>query len=124
MIDNFNKAKKILGKGIPIVAVNGCCYGCDDNPDKGAYFKYCGQRFWQFISDDENLYIEIIEPLGFKAQEKNEEFLKEYAQIINKFTLEFGHKFCGSNGAISWDRIVQLNSGKKKKANYEKRMDE
>ncbi len=21
------------------------------NPDKGDYFKYCGQRFWEFISE-------------------------------------------------------------------------
>jgi len=32
-----------------IVAVNGCCYGRDNRPDKGDYLKYCGQRFWEFI---------------------------------------------------------------------------
>ena len=26
---------------LSVVAVNGCCYGRDSNPDKGAYFKYC-----------------------------------------------------------------------------------
>lgn len=53
-----------------IVAINGCCYGQDKNPDKGDYFKYCGQRFWEFISGNEELYIQIIEPLGTKAKEK------------------------------------------------------
>ena len=29
----------------------------DRNPDKGEYFKYCGQEFWNFISGEKNLYI-------------------------------------------------------------------
>ena len=62
MIDNFRKAKRILGKSakLGIVAVDGCCYGMDNSPDKGDYVKLCGQRFWEFISGDENLYTEII----------------------------------------------------------------
>ena len=49
MKDNFQKAKKILRSNqskINIVAVNGCCYGQDKKPDKGAsYLKLCGQSF-------------------------------------------------------------------------------
>lgn len=52
------------------MAVNGCCYGRDKHPDKGDYFKYCGQSFWEFISGYEDLYTGIIEPLGHKAKEK------------------------------------------------------
>lgn len=112
MRDNFKKAKRILGahKSIKnIVAVNGCCYGRDNQPDKGDYLKLCGQRFWEFVSGDKDLYTEIIEPLGHKAKEKNEEFLKAYAQIVNKFTLEFGKDFC-VNGKIDWKKLVKLNS--------------
>jgi hypothetical protein len=75
MKDDFKKAKKVLRTNNPslnVVAINGCCYGRDNKPDKGDYFKYCGQRFWEFISGDENLYTEIIEPLGHKAKEKNQ----------------------------------------------------
>ena len=96
MKDDFRKAKKILGtntQGIKVVAVNGCCYGKDDKPDKGDYLKLCGQRFWEFISGDENLYTDIIEPVGHKAQEKNEEFQTEYAKVVNKFTLEFSKEY-------------------------------
>jgi hypothetical protein len=38
MVDNFNRAKRILKtntSSINVVAVNGCCYGRDDQPDKG-----------------------------------------------------------------------------------------
>ncbi len=67
MKDNFRRAKRVLGTNrskMAVVAVNGCCYGRDDNPDKGEYLKYCGQRFWEFISGDSGLYVKLIEPLG------------------------------------------------------------
>jgi hypothetical protein len=115
MKDDFKRAKRIRGtntKGIRAVAVNGCCYGKDDNPDKGDYLKFCGQRFWEFISGDENLYTDIIEPLGHKAKEKNEQFQVEYAKVINKFTLEFSKEYCAPDGSILWNKLVQFNSGK------------
>ena len=95
--DNFRKAKRILRTNTPsanVVAVNGCCYGKDGTPDKGDYLKLCGQKFWEFISGDNNLYTHIIEPLGHQAKERNEEFVQEYAKVINKFTAEFIGKFC------------------------------
>lgn len=115
MMDNFKKAKRILrtsNSKIHIRAVNGCCYGRDDNPDKGEYQKLCGQKLWSFISGNENLYTDIIEPLGHKAKEKNEEFLVSYSQILNKFTLDFGNKFC-IDGKINWEKLVQFNSSVK-----------
>jgi hypothetical protein len=116
MKDNFNKAKRILrtsNSNIQVVAVNGCCYGRENKPDKGDYFKYCGQKFWEFISGNENLYIEIIEPLGHKAKEKNEEFMESYSQIINKFTFEFTQKHC-KHGKINWETLVKFNSSNSK----------
>ncbi len=112
MREDFNRAKRIVRTGnsdIQLVAVNGCCYGRDNHPDKGDYFKYCGQQFWQFISDNPNLYIELIVPLGHKAKVRNEEFHQEYARIVNKFTAEFSEKFC-LNGEIQWDALVRFNS--------------
>lgn len=115
MIDNFNKAKRILGSRTrfsSITAVNGCFYGKDDNPDKGDYFKLCGQRFWEFISGDENLYIDIIEPLGHKAKQRNEKFMVEYSKVINKFTKDFSITYCNAEGSILWNKLVKVNSGK------------
>ena len=114
MVDNFKKAKRVLGTNttkINIVAVNGCCYGRDNSPDKGNYLKFCGQVFWEFISGDSDLYTEIIEPLGYKAKEKNEEFEKQYAILINKFTTQFSAEFC-PKGVIDWKKLVELNSKK------------
>jgi hypothetical protein len=114
MRDNFLKTKRILGtnsRKTKVIAVNGCCYGKDNNYDKGDYLKLCGQRFWELISGDDLLYIEIIEPLGHKAKERNEAFMESYAVVINKFSLEFMQTYC-SDGKIDWSRIVKLSSGK------------
>jgi hypothetical protein len=113
MISDFKTAKKVLrtsNSKLNIIAVNGCCYGRDNNPDKGDYYKYCGQKFWEFISGKKELYIEIIEPLGHKAKEKNDDFIQSYSQMINKFTIEFAKEFCEENGAINWNKLVKFNS--------------
>lgn len=118
MKDDFKRAKRILGtntSALKVIAVNGCCYGKDNRPDKGDYLKLCGQRFWEFLTGDDDLYTEIIEPLGYKAKEKNEEFAEEYSKVINKFTLEFSKEYCASDGSILWKKLVRFNSGKKTK---------
>jgi len=56
------------------------------------------------------LFTEIIEPLGYKAKEKNDDFVKSYSQMINKFTKEFSNIFCKDNGEIDWDKLVRFNS--------------
>ena len=114
MMDNFGKAKRILRTNtslINVIAVNGCCYGKNQVQDKGDYLKLCGQRFWEFISGDEDLYTEIIGPLGHRAKEKNEQFSLEYAKVLSKFTGEFITKFCDADGSIRWEDVVRLNSG-------------
>ena len=116
MKDNFRKAKKILRTNNPtinIIAINGCCYGRNNKPDKGDYLKLCGQSFWDFISGNENLYVEIIEPLGHKAKEKNGQFLESYSQIVNQFTMQFMEMFC-VEGKIDWEKLVKFNSAKVK----------
>ena len=112
MRDNFTRVKRVLNtnrKSVNVVAVNGCCYGRDDNPDKGDHLKLCGQRFWEFVSGNPELYVAIIEPLGHRAREKNEEFDEGYAQVINNFTAEFSRDFA-PEGIIDWSKIVRLTS--------------
>ncbi len=60
-----------------------------------------------YIIDNENLYTEIIEPLGHKAKERNEEFMVAYAQIINKFTLDFMNEFC-IDGKVDWGKAGEV----------------
>jgi len=115
MISDFNQARKTLrtsNSKLNIISVNGCCYGRDNKPDKnGIYFKYCGQVFWGFISGDKNLYVDLIEPLGHKAKEKNQDFLEAYSRIINLFTEEFSENYC-VDGRINWKLLLKFNSGR------------
>ncbi|MBU1678813.1 MAG: cytosolic protein [Bacteroidetes bacterium] len=116
MREDFNRAKRILRTSSSAIktfqAVNGCCYGIDNKPDKGDYFKYCGQQFWYFISGNDKLFVEIIEPLGHKAKIWNGEFLKSYSRILNLFTQEFSSEFC-DDGVINWEKLVRFNSARK-----------
>ena len=117
MKQDFKSARKILrtsNSNLNVVAVNGCCYGKDNKPDKGDYFKYCGESFWKFISGDPNLYKDIIKPLGYQAKEKNEEFMTSYNGKIAVLQKEFLNVFCTAEGSIDWNKIVEFNSGAEK----------
>lgn len=119
MKDNFRRAKRVLqtsGHTAHVIAVNGCCYGRDDRFEKEEYLKLCGQRFWEFISGDPQLYVDIVEPLGHRAKEKNEDFVARYAQIVNRFTFEFTTEFCTANGDINWSALVAFNSKARREA--------
>lgn len=111
MKDNFKKAKIIIGSQ-NIVCVNGCCYGRNRNENRGDYIKKCGQAFWDFITGDSEFYKKIIEPLGHKAKERNEEFMNEYSMLLNRFSKQFMDTFCRKNGQIDWEKLVEFNSGK------------
>jgi hypothetical protein len=114
MINHFNTARRTLSTSnskLHIVSVNGCCYGRENHALKPEnYYKYCGQKFWEFLSGNSELYTEIIEPLGYKAKEKNDDYMLSYSQLVNKLTLEFLNNFCFSDGNLDWKKIVEFNS--------------
>jgi len=113
MKSDFVTARRTLrtsNSKLHIVAVNGCCYGKQRKSDRGDYFKYCGQDFWEFISGNKDLYIDIIEPLGHKAKERNEAFMESYSKMLNKFVREFTNDFCNGDGEINWKKLVKFNS--------------
>jgi hypothetical protein len=116
MKESFRKAKQRLrtnAKKRPVESINGCCYGRVAKTDKGEYQKIAGQKFWEFISDNSELYTEIIEPLAYEAKERSLEYEKEYSRQINIFTKQFSNEFC-IDGVINWTKIVQFNSGNEK----------
>ena len=113
MRDNFTAATRVIRHGnatANVIAVNGCCYGRDANPNKGSYFKYCGQDFWELISGDRGFYTRIVEPLGHDAKRRNKDFAGQYGAVVNRFTRQFMALFCGDTGAIDWDKLVQYGS--------------
>jgi hypothetical protein len=118
------KLRQELGESIQIVAVNGCMYGKDSKPykvdggvkSKGIepdqekdYYRYCGQDFWEFISEDPYLYKEIIKPIDEKAKEKGEEFREAYNAKVNQLTFEFSGLFLKDN-QIDWEKLIDYVS--------------
>lgn len=111
--DNFKKAKLVFrtsGNKTLCEAIIGCCYGKKYSTDE-TKTTICGQRFWQFISDSETLYTDIIEPLGTDAKVKNEAYTKEYNKLLTRLTRDFIAKYCTSDDEVNWDLITQLNAG-------------
>jgi hypothetical protein len=97
---------------LPVQFVNGCCYGkqAKKSEDRGDYLKLCGQRFWEFISGDADLYLKIVEPIGHKAKERNAEFLAQYELVVDAFTELFRKDFCDANNLIQWDALTRHSS--------------
>ena len=91
--------------------VLGICYGKTSTRYLRGYLKVVGQNFWYLISENQNLYTDIIEPIGFRAKEHNEAFEIEKNKVTNKFTKLFIDRFCNEDGAIDWVRLVEFNSG-------------
>ena len=113
--DNFAAATTVIRQGnrtANVIAINGCCYGRDARPDKGGYFKYCGQEFWELISDDDAFYKRIIEPLGYDAKRRNQDFASQYGAVVNRMSREFSDEFCAADGSIDWRRLVAFSSKK------------
>ena len=111
--DNFSTATRVLrqsSRTLNVIAVNGCCYGRESNPDKGSYHKLCGQEFWELISNDQGFYTRIIEPLAHDAKQRNVDFLASHVQIVNRFCLEFSLDFCDPAGVINWKKLVEFTS--------------
>ena len=74
------------------------------------YRKIVGQNFRYSISSSEELYADIIEPLGRTARNHNDEFYRQKSRVINLFTQEFIADYC-TNGSIDWQKLVKFNSG-------------
>jgi len=97
--------------GANVQPVLGICYGKTRTNYLRGYLKVVGQNFWYLISENEDLYTDIIEPIGYRAKEHNDAFDKGKASVVNRFTGEFIGRFCDDTGAIDWVKLVGFNSG-------------
>jgi len=112
---DFAQAERRLRQSAHIKAVQkvlGICYGKTKTATTSdGYIKVVGQNFWTLISGNKNLYIEIIEPLGYKAKEHNDHYHNEYGKVSNTLTYHFIQTYCTPDGAIDWPKLIQANSG-------------
>lgn len=94
-----------------VQAVLGICYGKTKTNYLRGYLKVVGQNFWYLISENRDLYTDIIEPIGHRAKYHNDCFIDEKSKVINRLTREFIRDFCDESGAIDWVKLVEWNSG-------------
>lgn len=112
--EDFEKAVRTLKQSRHISnvqAVLGICYGKTKPGYLRGYWKLVGQSFWYFISGNRNLYTDIIEPLGYRSVENNEEYRKKKDALTNLLTGQFMQDFCVKDGQIDWVKLVKFNSG-------------
>jgi hypothetical protein len=110
-LQNAVKRVKQSHLNINVQPVLGICYGKSATSYLRGYLKIVGQNFWYLISQNEQLYTDIIEPIGYQAKEHNEAFLQQKDRVFNRFTREFANKYCDEHGAIDWVKLVEFNSG-------------
>lgn len=89
----------------------GICYGRTKTSFLRGYMKVVGQNFWYLISEDKNLYTDIVEPIGYRAKEHNDAYLSKKAEVANLITRDFIDEYCDRSGAIEWDKLVQATCG-------------
>ena len=102
---------KQLQRGANVQPVLGICYGKTKTSYVRGYLKVVGQNFWYLISENRNLYTDIVEPVGYKAKEHNEGFANQRGRVTNLLTKGFIDRFCDSTGTIDWVKLVRFNSG-------------
>ncbi|MCI0518790.1 MAG: cytosolic protein [Chloroflexi bacterium] len=98
-------------RGANVQSVLGICYGKNKTGYLRGYLKVAGQNFWYLISEDKDLYTQIIEPIGYRAREQNDAFLTQKAGVTNRFVKMFIERFCNPQGLIDWNRLVEFTCG-------------
>lgn len=116
---NFKQAVRIQRQAhakLKIQPVLGMCYGTVriQDEDTGAYLRKAGQRFWEFISGDVDLYTFILDQIGGATKNHHKQFLIRKATIQAQLVSEFTGKFCDANGQIDWQKLLIHNSGMRK----------
>lgn len=105
------KRVKQSKRGINVQPVLGICYGKTKSSYIRGYLKVVGQNFWYLISENKNLYTDIIEPIGYRAKQHNDNFENGRGRVTDRFTKLFIDNFCNPAGSIDWVKLVESNSG-------------
>jgi hypothetical protein len=111
--DYFHTAVGVIKQQSPTIHIEpvlGICYSKKHTSNNHGIMTVHGQSFWHLLTDDKDFYKDIVEPIGYKAEEHNESFMQEKARILNLFAAEFMEKYC-DDGVINWEKLVQFNSG-------------
>ncbi len=115
--DNFiNAREEFLRKNLnkEFRALLGQCYGRTNTEasEKRLYATRSGQVFWEEITGDPDFYLKLIRLMKDYPARHRPDYQEAWNNAVNRFTKEFLIYFSNSEGAIDWEKIAQLNSGK------------
>jgi hypothetical protein len=83
--DYFHIAVGVIKQQSPethVEAVQGICYSKRRTSHNHGIMTVYGQSFWNLLTDDKDFYTDIVEPIGYKAEEHNKAFLQEKSRIV------------------------------------------
>ena len=111
-LKNAERRLKQSQQGINVQLVLGICYGktATVHTSRG-YMKVVGQNFWSLVSGNNDLYTDIIGPVGHMAKQHNDNFIREKTNLVNRLTKSFIDGYCDDSGAIDWEKLVKDTSG-------------
>lgn len=80
------------------------------------YRDVSGQAFWTEITGDNEFYKKLITYMQEEVIEKHKNIYKiEWEKALNRYNREFLNDFCKTDGSIDWEKLVEFNSGIRKK---------
>lgn len=99
--------------GTNVQPVVGICYGRTRTAhnERRGWLKIVGQNFWYFVSENKELYMDIIHPIGYEAKQHNQLYLLEKSKAANRLTRDFIQGYCDESGEINWPELVRSVSG-------------
>jgi hypothetical protein len=113
---DFNKAiamleqSDYLGEVQPVL---GICFGHSEMPSVWGYQKVVGQGFWYLISENKDLYGQIIEPIQHQALDYDKAMANEKDRKTNDFTKVLLNNFYTSEYGIDWLKLIELKNDPK-----------
>lgn len=115
--DNFTNAREdFLRKNLnkEFRALLGQCYGRTNtaSSEKRLYETQSGQMFWEEITGDPDFYLKLMQLMKDYPIRHRPDYQEAWDYAVNRFTKEFLNHFSTANGAIDWEKIARLNSGK------------
>lgn len=105
----FELAADMRGKRV--IAVNGFCYGMSHQAPASDYLELRGQNFWSFISDRDNFFVEIIEPIASVYKTIPLTFQDRYVAIVVRLWQEFIDNFI-TDYAIDYEKLIRYTCKK------------
>jgi hypothetical protein len=88
----------------------GVCYGNRTYRDRYNYETLTGQAFWEYISGNPRLYIDLLAPLHHKLDAHSLQYEYNYLQLSAQLGRDMLQEFC-TNDRLDWDKVMAFCSG-------------